>query len=55
MDIISYIGVGTIVFIAFIIFCAVKGGNNKGNGGNNGSNNKTTNNSTNGGSNGSQS
>lgn len=39
MDIINYIGIVPIAFIAFIVFCLVKGGNNKGDG--NGSNNKS--------------
>ena len=41
---ISWIGVPGALFVVFIIFCLVKGGNNNGNG-NNG-NNYTNNNST---------
>ena len=49
MDILNYIGLPGIAIIVFIIFCMVKGGNNKGGGnGNSGSNNG-------GGNNGSQS
>ena len=39
MDIINYIGIIPIAFIAFIVYCLVKGGNNKGD--ENGSNNKS--------------
>lgn len=47
MDIINYLGIGGILFVAFIVFCMVKGGNNKGDGGNKGGN-SNSNNSTGG-------
>lgn len=35
----GYIGIGGILFLAFIVFCLVKGGNNKGGNNNGGSSN----------------
>lgn len=41
---IRWIGVPGALFVAFIIFCLIKGGNNKGDGNSNSNNNNSNNN-----------